>query len=738
MAKGRCQSLDELKTRITDMPLLDYATRYYGYHVLTDEGSLLIDLVDLLQNKQIRESTWQMLHMVVNLESQPAHELLASSPSQPTILHVACYWGFRLLVKRLIATPAGYLMLSKIDSDSWTALHWASSNGHSQLVADLVEAGADINAVDKALWTPLFWAVVRGHDSVVRLLLDLGSTPFDSDSTGFTAVHWAVLAGDSNMTSLLLESGKIMDRHHRRGLYDLPFSPRLLTVKDALLKIVPNLSRNLFKLAIDSSDAAVFEKLAKSYNRVNVLDIGSEIKISSLYDRTKIVGTKGHNRADHVQAPFERIRQTILSHAIQCNDATLVRSMLILNRSLGKNLDSDVASTSGAGYVHFAARSGSPEIMRLLVDANLSLRAIDSRRFTSLHYACRTGIREVFDVILESDIDVDAQDEYGRTPLMLLLAFAKWRTRHTPGDAVLMLNSLVAKGASIHAKDLDGYRILHYAMVAMDPIILQTLTDLGADLDVLAEELRTPLHVFADGKISCLQRGDPGFEKNELELERYSEKYCVIHTPSECVAAMAKVILSISTPRILAAETSTNTTALTLAIRNANLIFAQALHAAQAPFSCDGDLSEELGVVAVCGLYELVRTVVEAGGVPPAEESLNSLIVGMSAAQPAQKRCEWDEDGIGNLGQDLCSHVDYVQVLKEISAFGININYQDSGFKSTAIQLAAEEASKTEHFLLLCLKAVQILICLETTDSIHFILHCSVESSTIWLSLLSM
>ncbi|KAF2033016.1 ankyrin [Setomelanomma holmii] len=702
MARGRCQSLDELKTRIADMPFLDYATRYYGYHVLSVEDDLLIDLVDFLQDEKFRESTWQILHMVVDIESQSAQELLAGSPTQATILHVACYWGFNSLLKRLLATPLGRLLLSKTDSHAWTALHWASSNGHPRLVANLIKAGADINAVDKALWTPLFWAVVRGHTSVVRLLLERGSTPFDSDYTGFTAVHWAVLAGDSDMTSLLLESGKILDRHHRRGPHDLSFSTCQLTVEEAKLQSVPKLSRNLFKLVIDISDAATFEKLAKSHKRVDLLDIGSETSISSLYDRTKVVMTKGDTRADHVQeSPIERIRRGILSHAIQCKDVDLVKSMLILSRDLGKNLDSDVASTFGTGYVHLAARSGSPKVMRLLVDTKLSLRATDSRRFTPLHYACRSGTRKVLEVILESSVDVDALDQHGRTPLMLLLAFTKWRTRHTPGDAVLMFNTLVSKGASIHAKDSAGYQPIHYALIAMDPAILQTLCDLGADLVAPAEELKTPLHVLAEGRISSMNTGNLRFKNDELKLEGYSEKYHTYQTPLDLVETMTKLLLRLSPPQALQAETVTNTTALALAIRNRNWILAQALHAAQAPFSCDGDLPGEFELVAGYGFYELVRVVVEAGGVPPTD---GGLIVGMSAMQPAQKQYEWDEDEIDVFGCESSPRVDYVQVLKELSVFGIDINHQDSNFRSTAIQLAAERGIKDRSYLVALLE----------------------------------
>ena len=33
--------------------------------------------------------------------------------------------------------------------DRWTALHWAASRGHVQVVETLIRLGADVNALDK-------------------------------------------------------------------------------------------------------------------------------------------------------------------------------------------------------------------------------------------------------------------------------------------------------------------------------------------------------------------------------------------------------------------------------------------------------------------------------------------------------------------------------------------------------------------------------------------------------------
>jgi ankyrin repeat protein len=64
--------------------------------------------------------------------------------------------------------------------------------------------------------------------------------------------------------------------------------------------------------------------------------------------------------------------------------------------------------------------------------------------------------------------------------------------------------------------------------------------------------------------------------------------------------------------------------------------------------------------------------------------------------------------------------------LKEISAFGININYQDSGFKSTAIQLAAERGIEDRAFLVALLEggADPYLPRDNGFDSFHLALFC--------------
>jgi ankyrin repeat protein len=81
----------------------------------------------------------------------------------------------------------------------------------------------------------------------------------------------------------------------------------------------------------------------------------------------------------------------------------------------------DVHATDGEGRtaLHFAARRGYNEVVKLLLDKTAEPKIQDAKGHTALHFAAGYGSKKVVRMLLEvlSKDVIDVQDEYGQTAL---------------------------------------------------------------------------------------------------------------------------------------------------------------------------------------------------------------------------------------------------------------------------------------------------------------------------------
>ena len=82
----------------------------------------------------------------------------------------ACGRGDEDLVAQLLAAGAD---VNATGDDGYTALYAASYNEHTEIVAQLLAAGADVNATNSG-FTALFMASQKGHTEIVAQLLAAG------------------------------------------------------------------------------------------------------------------------------------------------------------------------------------------------------------------------------------------------------------------------------------------------------------------------------------------------------------------------------------------------------------------------------------------------------------------------------------------------------------------------------------------------------------------------------------
>ncbi|QCB45579.1 hypothetical protein E5678_05800 [Hydrogenophaga sp. PAMC20947] len=134
------------------------------------------------------------------LLKQPSVKVEARNPSGESPLMLAALQGELDMATRLIQRKA------EVNKTLWTPLHYACSNlepSSDAMVRLLLEHHAYIDAESPNKSTPLMMAAKYGHADLVALLLEEGADPMLRNEQGLTAVDFARQAGRSEQANLI-------------------------------------------------------------------------------------------------------------------------------------------------------------------------------------------------------------------------------------------------------------------------------------------------------------------------------------------------------------------------------------------------------------------------------------------------------------------------------------------------------------------------------------------------------
>jgi ankyrin repeat protein len=138
------------------------------------------------------------------------------SPTSPSPLHYAAFWGFHSIVHFLVVERSQDVHSRKSSYDR-TPLHMASVNGHKQIVYYLLERGANVSARDRNWDAPLHLALRRGHVEVAHMLIELSAGFLAPDGTMNSPLHLASEMGLLDFARMLIERGAhVSDRGRYR------------------------------------------------------------------------------------------------------------------------------------------------------------------------------------------------------------------------------------------------------------------------------------------------------------------------------------------------------------------------------------------------------------------------------------------------------------------------------------------------------------------------------------------
>ncbi|XP_040849419.1 ankyrin repeat domain-containing protein 39 [Ochotona curzoniae] len=124
---------------------------------------------------------------------------------------------------------------SQPDSAGYTALHYASRNGHYAVCQFLLESGAKCDAQTHGGTTALHRASYCGHTEIARLLLSYGSNPRLVDDDGMTSLHKAAENGHVDICSMLLQHSPALKAvRDRKARLACDLLPRNSDLRDLL------------------------------------------------------------------------------------------------------------------------------------------------------------------------------------------------------------------------------------------------------------------------------------------------------------------------------------------------------------------------------------------------------------------------------------------------------------------------------------------------------------------------
>lgn len=122
------------------------------------------------------------------------------------MLNLAASNGDAQKVKRIVEGDGRkFVDLNAPDSEGTPPLIYASCFGHEDVVAALINAGADINNQDRNQWSSLMWAMTNRHKDIAKMLLDSGANTDVKSSSGRTAFDF--VAPNSEISEFLHEKG---------------------------------------------------------------------------------------------------------------------------------------------------------------------------------------------------------------------------------------------------------------------------------------------------------------------------------------------------------------------------------------------------------------------------------------------------------------------------------------------------------------------------------------------------
>lgn len=446
-----------------------------------DELSVLVKNSDLskiecvLRSNRQTEQNFTLCHPLCSCSKC---EDVLESASQPTVnekgqslLHLAIFHNKVNVVEFLIEKGCD---VSAADSFCETPLHYAAKKGYQNILIFLVQSGAKVDEKNSDGNTPLHLAVNNGHERCVKALIYTSKTiNIDAkNNCGNTPLHIACKWGYINIVKILIESGASTNINNYAKL----------TPKDVALNYFVSTALNSNNEQIIPVKEVTFTEDASAVNNTSVLlkkhECGIRPKNTEQQKKLELLLKAIENNdapltCFYLGFPNPCTSQTTTSNTqyhhplCSCEHCQIFIDSLSFDEQQKTHCNVNMCNAEGYTPLHFAAKHGRTDILRLLLDAGATVNIKTYKYlYTPLHLACMyQKLESVKELLKCGECNVDVQDARGNTPLFY--ACCK--------NDVRIFELLLAHGADVKIKNHDSVTILYEAERKMLTHILKLL-----------------------------------------------------------------------------------------------------------------------------------------------------------------------------------------------------------------------------------------------------------------------
>ena len=189
-----------------------------------------------------------------------------------------------------------------------------------------------------------------------------------------------------------------------------------------------------------------------------------------------------------------------MEEAVHSGDLKQVKELIQRGVDVNERYKVDELSHVHSSLLIVAIKEGHKDVALELLAAGADVHVKDRDERTALHWACDKGLEEVVEALISSGSQVDEQDMFGLTPVMLA---ADW------GNTAISLH-LVEAGASCEGLSEDHMSLLFHRAcheAQSDLAAVRTLLEYGCSIGILSKEEQEELllHACRNGDIVVIE-----------------------------------------------------------------------------------------------------------------------------------------------------------------------------------------------------------------------------------------